>query len=137
MQTEKGMNIIIDLINHTLNTIKPQVDTMPDMLDYDTVSESFIPALASAIGYNYRHVDDRAYHNDLIRSMLKVYNFRGTDYDVIQASDNFDNLGWLGGDYYYPDHWKQDNATTITDNIDKIFIHSKSKHYSGDRFKDG
>lgn len=137
IQADDGLKLFTDLLNHTLNYLKPHIDNMPNNMDYDTMNPDFIPQLSSHLSYEYKYTQDRYYQADLIRSMLKAFNYRGTDADIITAVDNYNNEGWMAGEYFYPEYWKQYKTTWIEDNIDKVFIYSQSKHSGGHRFQDG
>lgn len=137
MQSEEGMKIVMELINTQLNDVKPLVDNMPDIMDYDTVRNEFIPLLAYLVSYDYTFTKDRLYQADMIRQMLQTFSHRGNNNDIITVVDSYDNPGWMADDYYYPEFWREYKATYIESNIDKVFRHSISQHSGGHRFQDG
>ena len=137
MKSEEGMELLMDIMNVKINDVKPLIDNMPDLMDYDTVRTDFLPLLASLLSYEYRYTDDKLYQADLIRQLLQSFSMKGNNDDIVTTVESFDNPGWLAGDYFYPRYWREHKGTSIEHNIDKVFTHNVSKHSNGHRFQDG
>lgn len=135
--SENGLSFLTDLLNVALNGNKQFIDSFTDIVDLDSASPESQKALVLSELDLTNLVDDIAYRSELYRQSIDGYRSKGTESDIINVVDNFDNIGWMIGNYFYPGYDKQYKSTYITNNIDQVFTHSRSKHSNGDRFQDG
>ena len=137
MNSEEGMNLLVELMNMSLAMNKLPIDNFTDLVDLDSMSSEWQPNAVMTKKDLSNLVEDPAYRSELYRQLIDGYRYKGTNQDIIDTVDNFDNVGWMMGDYFYPGYDKQYKSTYITNNIDEVFTHSKSRHSMGDRFPDG
>lgn len=130
LRENKDYSVLIKLAGDCLNEGFSKIESFTDLVDIDNCPEKFLPLLGNLVGYEYRYDIPAEYSREIIKNVFKVYAMRGTDESIIMAATHFNNPGYIGGDIFLPETFKDLDRARVEYPRDQLFKHSRSGYSS-------
>lgn len=94
--------IVADTTNREFNTIKPFIDTFPDLASVDYVSPQFISYLGEFLGFEYLETEDIEVQREMMKRVIDEYHKKGTIEQLTLAANRaYDPNYFMGNMTYY------------------------------------
>lgn len=136
LDNEKFQSVVVEPTAEEFNTIKPFIDSFPDLISVDYVNSQFLGLLGDFLGFDYLETEDSEVQREIMKRVVEEYHKKGSIEQLYKtAARSHDDNYYLGDLTYYRGNIEEADVY-ITYPRDRMFRYDGSRWDSGARWQD-